>query len=168
MSDERQARPNAAPDQATSPDGVRAAAAGPSLPMRRTPGRPIAPPGDEILAAPAPASAEAKPPPAREPAAGRVFEQTSARDAGRPGLARHDALVWSASIEGKPIVSLRRSLLDGMHVIDCDVYPAKSLRIEPVAAGPYRFQRSHDADLFVIEAAQCLECLGCEVAAAKN
>ena len=47
--------------------------------------------------------------------------------------------------------------------LSSEVYPLKSLRVDPVHAGPYRFRRAEDAQAFAQEAARALMHLGCDV-----
>jgi hypothetical protein len=69
----------------------------------------------------------------------------------------------SARKDGREIVALRCVVANGGFAIECDVYPAGGLRVEPLRPGPYRFASREDADAFIAEAALALEYLGCEV-----
>ncbi len=51
----------------------------------------------------------------------------------------------------------------GEFIIECDVYPVKSLRVEPVKRGPYIFGSKGEADAFVDETSRALEYLGCSL-----
>jgi hypothetical protein len=69
----------------------------------------------------------------------------------------------SARKDGREIVALRCvELLNGF-TIECDVYPADGLRVEPLRPGPYRFGTRAEADAFIAEATKALEYLGCEI-----
>ena len=76
-------------------------------------------------------------------------------------VTRH--LLWRARKDSKPIVALWLTpTADGCD-LSSDVYPLKSLRVDPVHAGPYRFLRAEDAQAFAQEAARALSHLGCEI-----
>jgi hypothetical protein len=69
----------------------------------------------------------------------------------------------SARKDGREIVAMRCVQSGGAFAIECDVYPANGLRVEPLRPGPYRFATRADADAFIDEAVKALEQLGCEV-----
>jgi hypothetical protein len=69
----------------------------------------------------------------------------------------------SARKDGREIVALRCVEANGGFAIECDVYPADGLRVEPLRPGPYRFATRADANAFIDEAVKALEHLGCEV-----
>jgi hypothetical protein len=69
----------------------------------------------------------------------------------------------TARKEGRQVVTLRRADVDGQCVVECEVYPVNSLRIEPVRPGPYRFDTEDAANAFVEETGRALEYLGCSV-----
>ncbi len=69
----------------------------------------------------------------------------------------------SARKDGREIVALRCVQANGGFAIECDVYPANGLRVEPLRPGPYRFASREEADVFIAEAVRALEYLGCEV-----
>jgi hypothetical protein len=69
----------------------------------------------------------------------------------------------SARKDGREIVTLRCVQAGGAFVIECDVYPADGLRVEPLRPGPYRFGTRPQADAFIDEAMRALTYLGCEV-----
>lgn len=77
--------------------------------------------------------------------------------------ARGRAIVRSATRNGRRVVTLRRIDVGDECVVECDVYPANSLRVEPVRPGPYRFGEREQGDRFVEEALLALEYLGCEL-----
>jgi len=69
----------------------------------------------------------------------------------------------SARKDGREIVALRCVESHGGFAIECDVYPAGGLRVEPLRPGPYRFATRSEADAFIAEATKALEHLGCEI-----
>ncbi len=69
----------------------------------------------------------------------------------------------SARKDGREIVTMRCVETNGAFAIECDVYPADGLRVEPLRPGPYRFATRADADAFIDEAVRALEHLGCEI-----
>jgi hypothetical protein len=70
----------------------------------------------------------------------------------------------SARKDGREIVTLRCVESKGSFMIECDVYPADGLRVEPLRPGPYRFGTRDEADAFISEVVACLNYLGCDVA----
>jgi hypothetical protein len=69
----------------------------------------------------------------------------------------------TARKDGRQVVTLRRADTDGEVVVECEVYPVNSLRVEPIRPGPYRFASEDEANAFVEETARALEYLGCAV-----
>jgi hypothetical protein len=69
----------------------------------------------------------------------------------------------TARKDGRQVVTLRRSVSDGQIVVECEVYPVNSLRVEPIRPGPYRFETEEEASAFVEETGRALEYLGCAV-----
>jgi hypothetical protein len=69
----------------------------------------------------------------------------------------------TARKDGRQVVTLRRADADGEVVVECEVYPVNSLRVEPIRPGPYRFGTEDEANAFVEETARALEYLGCAV-----
>jgi hypothetical protein len=69
----------------------------------------------------------------------------------------------TARKDGRQVVTLRRADVDAQIVVECEVYPVNSLRVEPVRPGPYRFDTEDAADAFVEETGRALEYLGCSV-----
>jgi hypothetical protein len=69
----------------------------------------------------------------------------------------------TARKDGRQVVTLRRSVNDGQVVVECEVYPVNSLRVEPIRPGPYRFETEEEANAFVEETGRALEYLGCAV-----
>ena len=72
-------------------------------------------------------------------------------------------VVLRAEKDGKRVVVLRR--YDGARgaVVECDVYPVDTMRIEPLRPGPYLFESSEPATRFVDEVLLALEYLGCTI-----
>ena len=71
--------------------------------------------------------------------------------------------VRTARKDGRQVVTLRRADADGQVVVECEVYPVNSLRVEPIRPGPYRFDTEDAASAFVEETGRALEYLGCTV-----
>ena len=69
----------------------------------------------------------------------------------------------TASRAGRPVVVLRVVDGSGQSLVECDVYPLNSLRVEPLRPGPFRFSSADDAYGFVEEALLTLRYLGCDV-----
>jgi hypothetical protein len=69
----------------------------------------------------------------------------------------------TARKDGRQVVTLRRADADGQVVVECEVYPVNSLRVEPIRPGPYRFETEEAANTFVEETGRALEYLGCAV-----
>jgi hypothetical protein len=68
-----------------------------------------------------------------------------------------------AKKDGRRVVILRLFERDEQFVVECDVYPTNSLRVEPLHPGPYHFGGRDEAAAFIEEALLALEYLGCEV-----
>lgn len=77
-----------------------------------------------------------------------------------PGRSR----IQTARKDGRQVVTLRRAEDGGQVVVECEVYPVNSLRVEPIRPGPYRFDTEEAANAFVEETGRALEYLGCTVA----
>lgn len=71
--------------------------------------------------------------------------------------------VRTARKDGRQVVTLRRSEADGQVVVECEIYPVNSLRVEPIRPGPYRFETEEEANAFVEETGRALEYLGCSI-----
>jgi hypothetical protein len=71
--------------------------------------------------------------------------------------------VRTARKDGRQVVTLRRAHDGGQVVVECEVYPVNSLRVEPIRPGPYRFETEEEANAFVEETGRALEYLGCAV-----
>src|SRR5215217_3331108 len=83
--------------------------------------------------------------------------ERAAMSSGRPSRIR------TARKDGRQVVTLRRADVDGHVVVECEVYPVDSLRVEPIRPGPYRFDTEEAANAFVEETGRTLEYLGCAV-----
>jgi hypothetical protein len=68
-----------------------------------------------------------------------------------------------AKKDGRRVVILRLFERDEQFVVECDVYPTNSLRVEPLHPGPYHFGARDEAAAFIEEALLALEYLGCDV-----
>jgi hypothetical protein len=68
-----------------------------------------------------------------------------------------------AKKDGRRVVIMRLFERDEQFVVECDVYPTNSLRVEPLHPGPYFFGSRDEAASFIEEALMALEYLGCEV-----
>ena len=64
--------------------------------------------------------------------------------------------------DGRQVVALRCSELNGEAIVECEVYPVSGLQVEPLRPGPYRFRTRDEAGAFMDEAMQALTYLGCE------
>jgi hypothetical protein len=71
--------------------------------------------------------------------------------------------VRTARKDGRQVVTLRRTGGDGQVVVECEVYPVNSLRVEPIRPGPYTFATEEEANAFVEETGRTLEYLGCTI-----
>jgi hypothetical protein len=77
--------------------------------------------------------------------------------------ASRSSRMQTARKDGRQVVTLRRSHDNGQVVVECEVYPVNSLRVEPIRPGPYRFDTEDAANAFVEETGRALEYLGCTV-----
>jgi hypothetical protein len=87
------------------------------------------------------------------------------RQAEAGGIAgtRRAAIVRTVTKAGKPVLTFRRHDSPDAIVIDCDVYPLSTMRVEPLRQGPYRFRHPDEAEEFLAEAIQAVQYLGCDV-----
>jgi hypothetical protein len=72
--------------------------------------------------------------------------------------------VRQARKDGRQLAVMRT--VDGEQgdtMVECEVYPANTLMIEPLTLGPYKFATPEEAQAFVEEATLALEYLGCEI-----
>jgi hypothetical protein len=79
------------------------------------------------------------------------------------GRAVDDNFSRTARKEGKQVATLRRLQLGSQFIVESDVYPVGTMRIEPVRPGPYIFGSREEAAAFIEETTLALEYLGCEV-----
>jgi hypothetical protein len=79
------------------------------------------------------------------------------------GRAVDDNFSRTARKEGKQVATLRRLTLGTQFIVESDVYPVGTMRIEPVRPGPYVFGSREEAAAFIEETTLALEYLGCEV-----
>ena len=69
----------------------------------------------------------------------------------------------TAKKDGRRVVILRCFDRDDACIVECDVYPTNSLRVEPLHPGPYTFTSRDEASGFIEEALLALEYLGCDI-----
>ena len=74
-----------------------------------------------------------------------------------------DGFARTARKEGRQVVTLRRLQLGSQFIVESDVYPVGTMRVEPMRPGPYVFTSREEANAFIEETTQALEYLGCEV-----
>lgn len=74
-----------------------------------------------------------------------------------------DGFSRTARKEGRQVVTLRRLQLGTQFIVESDVYPVGTMRVEPMRPGPYVFTSREEANAFIEETTQALEYLGCEV-----
>jgi hypothetical protein len=75
-----------------------------------------------------------------------------------------DGLTRTARKEGRQVATLRRLQLGSQFIVESDVYPVGTMRVEPIRPGPYVFTSREEATAFIDETTQALEYLGCEIA----
>jgi hypothetical protein len=69
----------------------------------------------------------------------------------------------TAKKDGRRVVIMRCFDREDSCLVECDVYPTNSLRVEPLHPGPYTFTTRDDASGFIEEALLALEYLGCDI-----
>jgi hypothetical protein len=74
-----------------------------------------------------------------------------------------DGFVRTARKEGRQVATLRRLALGTQFIVETDVYPVGTMRVEPMRPGPYVFTSREEANAFIEETTQALEYLGCDV-----
>ena len=79
------------------------------------------------------------------------------------GRAVDDNFTRTARKEGKQVATLRRLTLGTQFIVESDVYPVGTMRIDPVRPGPYVFGSRDEASTFIEETTLALEYLGCEI-----
>jgi hypothetical protein len=77
--------------------------------------------------------------------------------------AEQQGAVLQAEKDGKRVVILRRYEGARGAVIECDVFPVGTMKIEPLRPGPYVFTTPDLAQRFVDEVLLSLEYLGCSI-----
>ena len=79
------------------------------------------------------------------------------------GRAVDDAFTRTARKDGRQVVTLRRLMLGNQFIVESDVYPVGTTKIDPVRPGPYVFGSRDEASAFIEETTLALEYLGCEI-----
>jgi hypothetical protein len=92
---------------------------------------------------------------------GERLQQDAAPAGG--GRAVDDNFSRTARKDGRQVVTLRRLTLGNQFIVESDVYPVGTMRVEPVRPGPYVFATREEANGFIAETTRALEYLGCEV-----
>jgi hypothetical protein len=69
----------------------------------------------------------------------------------------------TAKKDGRRVVILRCFDREEGTIVECDVYPTNSLRVEPLHPGPYTFASRDEASAYIDEALLALEYLGCDI-----
>jgi len=93
----------------------------------------------------------------------REAPQGNQAAAGGGGRAVDDEYARTARKDGRQIVTLRRLMLGNQFIVESDVYPVGTMRVEPVRPGPYVFGSREEASAFIAETTLALEYLGCEI-----
>jgi hypothetical protein len=94
---------------------------------------------------------------------GLLFRRPGTAEGAAPG-ANGAPGVRHARKDGRQLAVMRTA--DGNEggvIVECEVYPANTLMIEPLTLGPYTFGSHEEAQAFVEEATIALEYLGCEI-----
>ena len=84
-------------------------------------------------------------------------------EAATPDAGQRQDQVLRAEKDGKRVVILRRYEGARGAVVECDVFPVDTMRIEPLRPGPYLFTSPEPASRFVDEVLLALEYLGCTI-----
>jgi hypothetical protein len=94
-----------------------------------------------------------------------VSEPADTPQASPSGGARavDDNFSRTARKDGRQVVTLRRLMLGNQFIVESDVYPVGTMRVEPVRPGPYVFGTREEASAFIEETTLALEYLGCEL-----
>ena len=79
------------------------------------------------------------------------------------GRAVDDNFSRTARKDGRQVVTLRRLALGNQFIVESDVYPVGTMRVEPMRPGPYVFTSREEASAFIEETTRALQYLGCEV-----
>jgi hypothetical protein len=97
-----------------------------------------------------------------EPESQPQLQQVAAPAAGG-GRAMDDNFTRTAKKDGRQVATLRRLMLGNQFIVESDVYPVGTMRVEPVRPGPYLFGSRDEASAFIEETTLALEYLGCEI-----
>ena len=89
--------------------------------------------------------------------------QAAAAPAAGGGRAMDDNFTRTAKKDGRQVATLRRLMLGNQFIVESDVYPVGTMRVEPVRPGPYLFGSRDEASAFIEETTLALEYLGCEI-----
>lgn len=79
------------------------------------------------------------------------------------GRAVDDNFTRTARKDGRQVATLRRLQLGNQFIVESDVYPVGTMKIDPVRPGPYVFGSREEASAFMEETTLALEYLGCEI-----
>jgi hypothetical protein len=79
------------------------------------------------------------------------------------GRAVDDGFSRTARKDGRQVATLRRLTLGSQYIVESDVYPVGTMRVEPMRPGPYVFSTREEASAFIEQTSEALEYLGCEV-----
>ena len=75
-----------------------------------------------------------------------------------------DGFSRTAKKEGRQVATLRRLSLGAQFIVESDVYPVGTMRVEPMRPGPYVFGTVEEANAFIEQTTTALEYLGCDIA----
>lgn len=75
-----------------------------------------------------------------------------------------DGFSRTAKKEGRQVATLRRLALGSQFIVESDVYPVGTMRVEPMRPGPYVFATREEANAFIEQTTMALEYLGCDIA----
>jgi hypothetical protein len=75
-----------------------------------------------------------------------------------------DGFSRTAKKEGRQVATLRRLALGSQFIVESDVYPVGTMRVEPMRPGPYVFASREEANAFIEQTTLALEYLGCDIA----
>ena len=82
---------------------------------------------------------------------------------GQQAPAEREILVRRVGRDGRHVATLRCIERAGQHVVEAEVYPLNTMRVEPLRLGPHAFASRQDAERFVEEASLAFEYLGCQL-----
>jgi hypothetical protein len=92
-----------------------------------------------------------------------VSESQPLSTGGVGGRAVDEGFVRTARKDGRQVATLRRLALGNQFIVESDVYPVGTMRVEPMRPGPYVFATREEASAFIDETTLALEYLGCEI-----